>query len=202
MIPIAEKGLFKVVQAHEVETWSCMGWHVVAVMETEEQTMVSETENFQMPFGPNMPYSGSGMAYQSACSTRWKPTRHPTFLMCLGEDVALAKFQQDVVSRDKQIVELSEKLKQYETAQVATADRVAKAEARIENLVRTTVEAEQHARVQGERLAVHLAETEEKRKLYEEIIEKDKIRKRTAFERVVEGEYNDAVEGIEERAVG
>jgi len=191
MIPIAEKGLFKVVQAHEVETWSCMGWHVVAVMETEEQTMVSETENFQMPFGPNMPYSGSGMAYQSACSTRWKPTRHPTFLMCLGEDVALAKFQQDVVSRDKQIVELSEKLKQYETAQVATADRVAKAEARIENLVR-----------KGERLAVHLAETEEKRKLYEEIIEKDKIRKRTAFERVVEGEYNDAVEGIEERAVG
>ena len=191
MIPIAEKGLFKVVQAHEVETWSCMGWHVVAVMETEEQTMVSETENFQMPFGPNMPYSGSGMAYQSACSTRWKPTRHPTFLMCLGEDVALAKFQQDVVARDKQIVELSEKLKQYETAQVATADRVAKAEARIENLVR-----------KGERLAVHLAETEEKRKLYEEIIEKDKIRKRTAFERVVEGEYNDAVEGIEERAVG
>jgi hypothetical protein len=201
---IEEKGIFKVEpDATRLEYWTSLGWRLVAVLESQAAVPFQDTENFPNPLGGlvNQPTGGLqnyGMGtapVYTAYSTRHHPMRAYSFLLVLEEDSAIAQMKAEVAQRDEKIRLLGEVEKQVGEARTFATSL----EERLKNLEVA------HARTLGELTAAnkahadYKAEVAEKMKAAADIIEKDKDRKRTAYERLVEGGYDDSVEGVEER---
>lgn len=212
MLPIAEKGIHKVVDAASLEQWTGLGWRLVAVLENESAAPFADLENFPnnpiLTPGSMVPYN-TGSGYVSATSTRYHQTRAPTFLLMQDEESALAALRHDLAVKGDQLRKTAEEL----VAQKKVLDAEINANAEIAKNLADLTKASEALRTRVADLGTELKDAKTAHELYraevaekaaqaEAIVERDKVRRRTAYERITEGVYDDRVEDVEERDVG
>lgn len=204
MLKVEDKGVFKVVDGSQVESWTSMGWRLVAVLENDMPMPFSDTENFHTSNSTpvyNMGQQQYGMTpcgYITATNTRYHPTKTQTFLLHLGEDALVADLNYQILNLKNELAEAKEQNKQLIVVEKASAEF----EKRLADLITTQAKTVEQVSAGSKALADYKTEVAEKLKSAEEIIARDATRKRTAYEKVVEGAFDDDVEGVEIGAVG
>lgn len=211
MIQLQEKGIYKVVDASQLESWTSAGWRLVAVLENQTQIPWSDTENF--PLGmqgvglgqPQFNQYGNPGGFITGTSTRYHDVKSQSFLIFQDEESVIAKLNAEVAARD-------EKIKLVGDVEKKLGDTLKELGTEREALQKLTVEINNlKAELKAEAGKLFLAnqtheayklEVAERAKQADEIIERDSKRRRTAYERVAEGGYDDGVESLEERDAG
>jgi hypothetical protein len=192
MLPITDKGLFKVVDASQLEMWTSQGWVLVAVLEDQ-----SDMENFPHP----VQYSGAP-SFISTSNSKWHDQKVSSFLLRLDEECAIKRLHDENTSLRAQaatIPELNKKLIQLEKDLKGAFEYQEKAQEHFDALMGRFDTSEKDCRSRANDLVQYKAEVAETMKQAQAIIES---RKRTSYERVAEGEFDDGVESVEERVVG
>jgi hypothetical protein len=195
MFPITEKGIFKIVGAHDLEMWTGMGWRLVAVLENEMPMPFSDVENFQNAIMPGQNSFNPLGGFTSATSTKYHPTRTPQFLLCQSEDSAIAGLNAKIFEQAEKLkdaLKVEKDFAEMSKANVAYLERCNIAETEVKRLT------EQITR-DNKMFAAKMIEIADKAAFAEKILAS---RKRTAYERISEGEYDDRAETLEERDVG
>jgi hypothetical protein len=208
MLRVKEKGLFKVVtSSSELEMWTSCGWRLIAVLDNTAVQTLTGYEN--VPIGPNLAYQSAQGTYNTSgypnppyvTESRQVTTNHTirtqSFLLLQDEESAIATFnykmseyeaklhEKDKVTKDQEL-----KLKELGVAKV-----------KLEEQVKWWDEKEKDAHGKFEALqkqyATFVETVAEKLTQAEAVLERDKERRRTAYERVVQGDFDDTVESFE-----
>ena len=201
MLEIKEKGIYKVVDSSQVESWTCLGWRLVAVLENETVMPWSDTENFPA----NTPYN-QGMlqnqylvpsGYVTATNVRYHATSSPLFLLVQDEEAVAANLQHKVNTLETELAGLKKDSGDAVKRLVDVEKERNEFQTRLKSLIETQAKTIEQVSAGSKALADYKAEVLEKLKAAEEIIARDATRKRTAYERVVEGEFDDDAETLE-----
>lgn len=187
-----------------------MGWRLIAVLENETPLAFSDTENFQTSHSSTDVYTNMGRqqfgvapsGYITAMNTRYHPTKSQTFLLVQDEESVAARLQNRVKELEGELAGLR---KESGDARKQFADAARDRDgfqSRLKDLIDTQARTIEQVTAGSKALADYKAEVAEKLKAAEEVIAKDRALKKTAYERVVEGGFDDDVEGVEVGAVG
>lgn len=197
MLPITDKGLFKVVDASQLELLTSEGWVLVAVMDEQVPMVFSDFENIPQP----VTYSG-GMPYIQVQNNKWHDQKTTAFLLRLDEETAIKQLVDENVTlrgqvatipvKDKKVAELERLLADAVQASMRSYDQIKDLKADFEK-------SQLESRAHGDALVHYRQEVHEMVTRAQAIIDQ---RKRTAYERIAEGDFNDGVESVEERDVG
>jgi hypothetical protein len=199
MIPIEPRGVFRVItDATQLEWMTSSGWRLLAVLDGDVVQPFNDMENFQNALYPsNNGYSSPG-GFVTATSTRYHKVRQVSFLLMQEEDSVIAGLHRQIADGTVKMAECEEKLKSVNdlTKQL----ELTRSERTTLSTQMGKLETAFTKAIQD--LADYKAEVAEKLRLAEEAILREKERKRTAYERIAQGDYDDRVESFEERDVG
>lgn len=186
MLEIKEKGIFQVVEdAGQLQNWSSAGWRLVAVLEKEIPYPVTESIQIQgmqlATYGAQQPYTQS---------TKYLTHKVQSFLLVHEEDSVLAKMKADL---DAAHTRLGQETKDFDDfKKQAALDLKA-----LELAKRYVAEVgDAHTRLKEE-FEAYKARVEAELKEATLVIKMYSTMRKTAYERILEGEFDERVEGIE-----
>lgn len=195
-LEIKDKGVFRVENnAEHLQMWTESGWRLVAVL--EEQDTMSVTD--QVLTGPPQQYMGSayGQPSQYANVTKYLPHTFNRYLLLKDEDTVITELRNDLKTAQERLGKESQDfnafkkqvevdLKAYELLQGQSKTVAA-------DYLRVVQEFKEY------RAEAELKSKEDADKLKEAAIaiEKYATIRKTAYERILEGEFDERIEGIE-----
>ncbi len=208
MLRIEEKGIFKVVQEDQLESWTSMGWRLVAVLNNQTALPFMDSEmipHLQFTGTPtSIPTYGNqyGNTTPMAMNTRHHTVQSSSFLLVLEEENAIGTLKAEIGVLEAKLKEAfvaEATATKAHTQGVATLAGLQRQHTELESTYKRTLDLVGAA----ERALVdYKAEVADKLKQADEIIARDKDRRRTVYERIVEGGYDDTVESVEAGDVG
>lgn len=203
MLAIQEKGIYKVVDASQLEVMTCNGWRLVAVLEQQSPMSFCDMETI-----PTVPTYNGAPTTMSVSNTRYHDMKTQMFLLVREEESAIVALKAEVVDLSKKNAELRETEKKTAEVRDATIKALTAAEANNKTLAEQNQKLAEKEAVANDALTKYKAEVAElvaKAKETSEtasaIIAENAQRRKTAYERVAEGDYDDGVESVEERDV-
>jgi hypothetical protein len=206
MLKIEDKGVFQVVDSSQVQRLTSMGWRLVVVLDNEMAMPWSDTENFQASTQHttfnNMgvqQYGSTPCGFVTATNTKFHPHKTQMFLLMQDEESAIAILHARIQTLESEVAKTTDLKKLLGETEMARDD--------LEERWKTYVG--DHARLEAQVSAVTKALTDYKAEVADTVakaeekwaeavcvIDVHKMR-RTAFERVVEGGFDDTVEGVD-----
>jgi hypothetical protein len=187
MLPITEKGVFKVVDASQLEAMTYQGWRLIAVL--EQQTTMPFCDMETIPIAPT--YNGAPST-MSVSNSRHHHLRSQMFLLMQDEDSTITKLKTEIGEMWKRNAEL-----------VATEKKTAEVRDAAVKSLTAAEEANKKLTSENKVLAENVVHANAALDMHKHEVAELLQRRRTAYERVAEGgEYDDGVESVEERDVG
>ena len=196
MLEIKDKGVFRVENsADHLQMWTESGWRLVAVL--EEQDTMSVTD--QVLTGPPQQYMGSayGQPAQTANVTKYLPRTFNRYLLLKDEYTVIHELRNNLAAAQERLGKEVKDFNEYKTK--VSADLQSYEHMKQDH---KTI-GEGYQRIDKE-FKEYRAEAEMKSKADADqlkeaaiAIEKYANIRKTAYERILEGEFDERIEGIE-----
>jgi hypothetical protein len=192
MLPITEIGVYRVINADQLQTYTESGWKLVAVLENEAPSPFTEQVPLQNLSVPSI-FPGGNQPHITA--TKWLSTKSSTFLVIMDEQTTLAKMQAELKVAQEQ---LSKEVRDFDAFKALIANDAKK----YDEMKRD------HHTISGALLQLdkefleYKAKAEAELKAGEEKLKEaastiQKYMRKTAYERILEGEFDERIESVE-----
>ena len=193
MLEVQERGVYKVIDADQLHAYTAIGWRLVTVLENE--TPISFME--QTPLQNVTVTSNWSVEQPHIQTTKWLSTKRPSFLVVQDEESKLAEMQGQLVFAQNR---LDKEIKDFSDFKALVANDALEYE-RLKHDHRANTDA--YLRLDKDFWA-YKAKTEAELKAGEKMLQEAALAiekygniRKTAYERILEGEFDERIEDIE-----
>lgn len=204
MLAIRDKGVYKLVDASQLELATRTGWRLVAVLDQQSPMSYCDMENIA-----TVPTYSGGPTTMMVSNTRYHDMKTQMFLVIQDEESIIAGLASEVGSLQENLKNLKEAEKKNAEVRDAAIKALSEAEAANKTLIDQNQKLAEKEAIAHDALEKYRAEVAEQVRIAKDmaatataVLEENAQRRKTAYERVAEGEYDDGIESVEERDVG
>ena len=205
---IHEKGVFKVVSSSsELEMWTMSGWRLVAVLDNSTVQTLTGYEN--VPIGFNSLYQANQGSYNTqgypnlpyVTESRQVTTNHTirtqTYLLLQDEQSAITTLTNKISEAEAKLNESSKVVKDHEARLKALQAELESTGVYMKGVCEDRDRWKGQVDILQKAYATFKEEVLEKLTQAAVVLEHDKERRRTSYERVVQGDFDGRVESVE-----